>query len=83
MIQELKTKKQQYDCFSLAYKWIIIKFYGIQYYTHIHNAVLETLLHFFKNHLPVIIGWYAVSPITRGILYSNVIIWKQSYKTEK
>lgn len=29
------------------------------------------------------IGWYAVSPVTRarGILYSNVIPWKQNYKT--
>ena len=30
--------------------------YGIQYYSQIHSTALQTLLHFFKTQLPVMIG---------------------------
>lgn len=50
--------------------------------SHIHNTLLETLL-YFSLKKPTMIGRYAGSPITRerGIVYGNVIVWKQSYKT--
>lgn len=42
-------------------------FYSVQYYSHIYNTVLENTVFysFVKTHLPAMISWYAVSPITR------------------
>ena len=65
MIHALITEKQRYKCFwqpgvtdtivsqqpSFYTNEGLYSFYDTQYYSHIHNTVLETLLHFFKKSL--------------------------------
>ena len=55
------------------------KIYLYQYVCY----VKPQLLLIFLNHLPVTVGWYAVSPLRRksGTLYRNEILWEQSNKT--
>ena len=81
---DLATKQQTISLLYILMNELLQKCYGIQYYSHTHNAVLETLLPYLKKkHLPGMIDWYAVSPIVRerSALYGKVILWKKRFKT--
>ena len=44
---DLATKQQTLSLIYILVNELLQKFYGIQYYSHIHNTVLEILLPYF------------------------------------